>query len=49
MAGLKVVSVKVHANGTLDIEDLRSKAETYKNNLAAFMVSLLFRFYAVLV
>lgn len=39
MAGLKVVSVKVLASGALDLEDLRSKAETHKERLAAFMVS----------
>lgn len=38
MAGLKVVSVKVLINGALDLDDLRSKAETHKENLAAFMV-----------
>lgn len=40
MAGLKVVSVKVLANGNLDIEDLKAKAELHKDNLAAFMVRL---------
>lgn len=39
MAGLKVVAVKVHPDGNLDLEDLRAKAEKYKDNLAAFMVS----------
>ena len=38
MAGLKVVPVKTHADGNLDLEDLRSKAEQHKDNLAAFMV-----------
>ena len=38
MAGLKVVSVKVKANGELDMDDLRAKAEQYKDQLAAFMV-----------
>lgn len=38
MAGLKVVSVKVHADGTLDLEDLSAKAEKHKEKLAAFMV-----------
>ena len=42
MAGLKVVSVKVLANGGLDLKDLKAKAEQYKDNLAAFMVCLLF-------
>lgn len=39
MAGLKVVAVKVHPDGNLDLEDLRAKAEKYSDNLAAFMVS----------
>ncbi|RPD55913.1 glycine dehydrogenase [Lentinus tigrinus ALCF2SS1-6] len=39
MAGLKVVPVKTHADGNLDLEDLRSKAEKYKDNLAAFMIT----------
>jgi len=39
MAGLKVVSVKVHPDGTLDLEDLRRRAEEHKDNLAAFMAS----------
>ena len=38
MAGLKVVPVKTHADGNLDLEDLRIKAEKHKDNLAAFMV-----------
>lgn len=38
MAGLKVVAVKTHADGYLDLEDLKSKAEKYTHNLAAFMV-----------
>jgi glycine dehydrogenase len=38
MAGLKVVSVKVHADGNLDLEDLQAKAEKHKDKLAAFMV-----------
>jgi len=39
MAGLKVVPVKTHADGTLDLQDLKEKAEKHKQNLAAFMVS----------
>ena len=39
MAGLKVVPVKTHADGNLDLEDLRIKAEKHKEHLAAFMVS----------
>ena len=38
MAGLKVVAVKVHPDGNLDLDDLRAKAEKHKDNLAAFMV-----------
>lgn len=43
MAGLKVVSVKVHDDGNLDLEDLRSKAEKHQDKLAAFMVSFCLR------
>ncbi|TBU34729.1 glycine dehydrogenase [Dichomitus squalens] len=39
MAGLKVVPVKTHADGNLDLEDLRAKAEKHKDNLAAFMIT----------
>jgi glycine dehydrogenase len=39
MAGLKVVSVKVLNDGSLDLDDLRAKAEKHKDKLAAFMVS----------
>ena len=39
MAGLKVVPVKSLPDGSLDIADLRTKAEQHKDNLAAFMVS----------
>ncbi|KAF8349652.1 glycine dehydrogenase [Amanita rubescens] len=39
MAGLKVVAVKVNSDGTLDLNDLRAKAEKHKNNLAAFMIT----------
>ena len=35
MAGLKVVSVKVLPDGSLDIEDLRAKAQQHKDDLAA--------------
>jgi len=40
MAGLKVVPVKSLPDGSLDIADLRTKAEQHKDNLAAFMVSI---------
>ncbi|KAF8807832.1 glycine dehydrogenase [Phlegmacium glaucopus] len=39
MAGLKVVAVKVHPDGNLDLDDLRAKAEKHKDNLAAFMIT----------
>ncbi|KAF8743667.1 hypothetical protein AX14_001203, partial [Amanita brunnescens Koide BX004] len=38
MAGLKVVAVKVNSDGTLDLHDLKAKAEKHRKNLAAFMV-----------
>lgn len=38
MAGLKVVPVKTHVDGNLDLADLKAKAEKHKDNLAAFMV-----------
>lgn len=39
MAGLKVVPIKTHADGNLDLDDLKAKAEKHKDKLAAFMVS----------
>ncbi len=39
MAGMKVVVVKSRENGTIDIDDLRLKAEQYKENLGALMVT----------
>ncbi|KAF7347687.1 Glycine cleavage system P protein [Mycena venus] len=39
MAGLKVVSVKVLADGNLDLVDLKTKAEQHKDKLAAFMIT----------
>jgi glycine dehydrogenase len=44
MAGLKVVAVKSLPDGSLDLQDLRSKAEKHKDNLAAFMVGLAVEF-----
>jgi glycine cleavage system protein P-like pyridoxal-binding family len=38
MAGLKVVPVKSLQDGSLDLADLKEKAEKHKNNLAALMV-----------
>jgi len=40
MAGLKVVPVKSLPDGSLDIADLRAKAEQHKDDLAAFMASI---------
>ncbi len=39
MAGMKVVVTKATSEGNIDIEDLREKAEKYKDNLAALMVT----------
>jgi glycine dehydrogenase len=39
MAGLKVVVVKCDDQGNVDLNDLREKAEQYKDNLAALMVT----------
>ena len=40
LAGLKVVPVKSLQDGSLDLVDLKEKAEKHSNNLAAFMVRL---------
>lgn len=39
MAGMKVVVTKAAANGNIDVNDLREKAELHKDNLAALMVT----------
>jgi glycine cleavage system protein P-like pyridoxal-binding family len=39
MAGFKVVAVKNLPDGSLDIADLRAKAEKHKDKLGAFMAS----------
>ena len=39
MSGMKVIAVKTHPAGNLDMEDLREKAIKYKDTLAAFMVT----------
>lgn len=39
MAGLEVVVVGCDSNGNIDIEELRTKAEQYKDVLSAFMVT----------
>jgi glycine dehydrogenase len=39
MAGMQIVVVKTGANGDIDIDDLRAKAEANRANLAALMVT----------
>lgn len=39
MAGMKVIVVSSDANGNIDVEDLKMKAEQNKDNLAALMVT----------
>lgn len=39
MSGMKVVVVNSDANGNIDIGDLKKKAEQYKDNLAALMIT----------
>ncbi len=39
MAGLNVVVVKCDERGNIDVEDLRSKAEKYKESLACLMIT----------
>ena len=39
MAGMKVVSVACDAQGNIDLTDLRAKAETHAENLAAAMIT----------
>lgn len=39
IAGLKVVVVKNLENGEIDFEDLKTKVEEHKDNLAAFMIT----------
>lgn len=40
MAGLKVVPVQALSDGSLDLDDLKTKAEKHRDNLAAFMVKV---------
>ena len=42
MAGLKVVPIKVHPDGNLDLDDLEAKAAKHQDRLAAFMARLFF-------
>jgi glycine dehydrogenase len=39
MAGMQVVVTKALDNGNIDVDDLREKAEKYKDNLSALMVT----------
>ena len=39
MAGMKVIVVNSAENGNIDIEDLKNKANSYKDNLAALMIT----------
>ncbi len=39
MAGLKVVVVACDEKGNIDVEDVRQKAEEYKDSLSRFMVT----------
>jgi len=39
MAGMKVVAVDCDSQGNIDVSDLQKKAEKYKNELAALMVT----------
>ncbi|AMR31578.1 glycine dehydrogenase (aminomethyl-transferring) [Mucilaginibacter sp. PAMC 26640] len=39
MAGMKIVVVKCDDNGNIDVEDMRARAEQYKNELSCLMVT----------
>ena len=39
MAGMKIVTVACDANGNIDVEDLKSKAQQYSSELCGFMVT----------
>jgi len=39
MAGMRVIVVKTAAGGEIEMEDLRAKVETHRDNLAAIMVT----------
>lgn len=39
MLGMKIVTVKSDADGNVDVEELRAKAEQHKDNLGALMVT----------
>ncbi|TWU48587.1 Glycine dehydrogenase (decarboxylating) [Rubripirellula tenax] len=39
MAGMKVVAIKCDERGDIDVDDLRTKAESHRDNLSALMVT----------
>ena len=39
MSGMKVVVVNTDDNGNIDVSDLKSKAEIYKDNLSCLMIT----------
>ncbi|XP_060529561.1 glycine dehydrogenase (decarboxylating), mitochondrial [Cylas formicarius] len=39
MAGMRVEAVRVRGDGTIDVEDLRTKAEKYRNRLSCLMIT----------
>jgi glycine dehydrogenase len=39
MAGMRIVIIKCHPNGYIDLNDLKEKAELHKDNLAAAMIT----------
>lgn len=39
MCGLKVVPIKCLSNGSIDLHDLKAKAEQYRNNLCSIMIT----------
>lgn len=39
MSGLKVIPVKCSDNGSIDLEDLKTKAEQYKDSLCSIMIT----------
>ncbi|MBE9550153.1 MAG: aminomethyl-transferring glycine dehydrogenase [Proteobacteria bacterium] len=39
MAGMKIIVTKCDANGNVDVDDLKAKAEQHKDNLSALMVT----------
>nr|NVI71340.1 putative glycine dehydrogenase (decarboxylating), mitochondrial [Cucujiformia] len=39
MAGMKVEPVRIKSDGTIDVDDLKMKAEKYRDNLSCFMIT----------